>query len=86
MKNKYNWISDLDADELRNALEDCMEENDILKRKILSGDQKSHVELIKNTKGVNVGVKAYDEDVIKASSLAETEFDKLSDKYEEKEN
>ena len=85
MKNKHSWISDLDADELRNALEDCLEENDILKRTILHGEQKSHVELIKNTKGVNVGVKAYDEDVVKASKLAEGQFDKLSGKYEEKE-
>lgn len=81
-KNKWAWIDGLNADEVRLALEDCLEENEILKRKILSGDSKSHVELIRNTKGVNVGVKVYDEKPTKAHNEAKKIFDDLSNNYE----
>lgn len=84
-KNKYEWLDSLDRDELRVALEDCLEENEILRRKILNGEQKSHVELIRNTKGVNVGVKAYEEDIVKASKLAQKEFDRLGIVYKDEE-
>lgn len=81
-KNKYSWIEDMEADELKQSLKDCLEENDALKRKILGGDSKSHVELIRNTKGVNVGVKVYDEKPKTAHAEAEKIFDKLNGKYE----
>jgi hypothetical protein len=82
-KNKYSWVDELDADELRNALYSTLEEQDDFKKMILGTKQLSHVELIKNTKGVNVGVKSYHEDVDKAKELAEKIFDELSEKYEE---
>ena len=37
----------------------------------------SSVSLVKNSKGVNIGVKVYDADVLKAEKLAVEVFDRL---------
>lgn len=41
----------------------------------------SSVNLTKNSKGVNIGVKVYDPDPATAKKLAEKLFDQLSEKY-----
>jgi len=43
----------------------------------------SSVSLVKNSKGVNIGVKVYDSDPIKAETLAEEIFDRQIKKYSE---
>ena len=42
----------------------------------------SSVSLVKNSKGVNIGVKVYDADVLKAEKLAVKVFDRLDKKCE----
>jgi hypothetical protein len=83
--NKYEWIKDLDADELRVALHDMVDENSKLKSIILAGNSKSSILLIKNTKGTNIEVKAYHDDIVKASEDAQKEYDKLLLKYKSEE-
>ena len=56
-QQKYSWIDDLEADELRDALYDAVEENDNLKKALILNDTKSSIALSKNTKGVNFDVK-----------------------------
>lgn len=41
----------------------------------------SSVSLVKNSKGVNIGVKVYNENPTEAKDRAETLFDALSKKY-----
>ena len=41
----------------------------------------SSVQLTKNSKGVNIGVKVYDQDPKTAAKLAEQIFDKFDKKY-----
>jgi len=43
----------------------------------------SSVTLAKNSKGVNVGVKVYDEDPKIAKKVAEELFDQLNEKYKQ---
>ena len=43
--------------------------------------KESSISLIKNTKGVNVGVKVYDKDPLKAQRVAVAIFDELDKKY-----
>ena len=44
----------------------------------------SSVSLVKNSKGVNIGVKVYDTDPVVAKRVAEKLFDNLDEKYSTK--
>lgn len=83
MKTKYDWVENLDAEELKKTLLKSLEDSDDFKKMILGMKQLSHVELLKNTKGTNIGVKVYHEDPTKASVIAQVEYDNLVAKYEE---
>jgi hypothetical protein len=83
MDKKYEWVNELDADELRTAIQDLIDENNKLKTALLSGNTKSSVLLVKNSRGTNVEVKAYHDKLEQASKDAQTEYDKLTDKYKE---
>lgn len=48
---------------------------------VVNTDQLGRVELVSNSKGVNVGVKAYHPNIVEASKLAIQEFDRLRKKY-----
>jgi len=78
---KYKWIDELEAGELRNVLRETAEENDNMKRALVTCSNKSSVEIIKNTKGINVDVKVYDEDPDIASTKAKKIFGDLRARY-----
>lgn len=44
----------------------------------------SSVSLVKNSKGVNIGVKVYDQNPVVAKQVAEKLFDNLDEKYSTK--
>ena len=85
MDKKYEWINELDADELKVAIQDLIDENNKLKTALLTGNTKSSVLLIKNSRGTNVEVKAYHDKLEQASQDAQTEYDKLINKYKHEE-
>ena len=78
---RFEWIDDLEIDNLKEVLKDIVVENDGLKRAIVTGHSKSSIEIVRNTKGINVNVKVYDDDPDEASEKAIELFDKLSNKY-----
>jgi hypothetical protein len=81
-KDKKNqWINDLSVDELRLVLQENIEENNKLKKMILSGNTRSSIEIIKNTKGVNIDVKIYDEDPDVAKTKAVKIYNELTNEY-----
>ena len=82
-QQKYSWIDDLEADELRDALYDAVEEIDNLKKALILNDTKSSIALSKNTKGVNFDVKVYDLDVDKAKAQALKMFNDLKARFGE---
>jgi hypothetical protein len=53
---------------------------------VMNTDQLGRVELTSNSKGVNVGVKAYHPDVEEAAKLAKKVFDNLRKDYKVGEN
>jgi len=78
---RFEWIDELEVENLREALKDIVVENDGLKRAIVTGHSKSSIEIVRNTKGINVNVKVYDDDPDEASEKAIELFDKLSNTY-----
>ena len=78
---RFEWIDELEVENLREALKDIVVENDGLKRAIVTGHSTSSIEIVRNTKGINVNVKVYDDDPDIASEKAIELFDKLSNKY-----
>jgi len=78
---RFEWIDELEVENLREALKDIVVENDGLKRAIVTGHSKSSIEIVRNTKGINVNVKVYDDDPDIASEKAIELFDKLSNTY-----
>jgi hypothetical protein len=85
MDKKYEWVNELNLEELRLVIYDMIEENNKLKTALLAGNTKSSVLLIKNSRGTNVEVKAYHDKIEQASSDAQNEYDKLTSKYKEAE-
>lgn len=81
--DKFSWVDDLEIDELRTALREALQENESLRQYFLIGNTKNSVVLIKNTKGVNVEVKSYNENLDDATTDAVNIFDELIAKYKE---
>ncbi len=82
-QQKYSWIEELEADEIKDALYDAVEEIDNLKKALILNDSKSSICLSKNTKGVNFDVKVYDDDPTTAKAKALELFTDLKKRFGE---